>query len=229
MNKVITDSGSVKDTYPSYRSTGYTLEWLDGETIEIHWNYGRSKRSVYTAEDISSSLSKEIPFSKALDSFVYSLHPLDALEASRYGSLGFSSRVEKWVIFSIRPDGSIAKLFFDSFSDAEKRKIIHVWTKTFNTSPFRVIPQNLIIEIASSKDDTNATHCLSSETSLRKVLNDSYDLSDDTYVLIDDDPRGSILIGHKDAVERLSEIPGSNYSLKTYQEIKDELWRKNVA
>lgn len=229
MSKIVADSGSIKETYPYYRSTGYTLQWLDGETIEIHWNYGRSKRSVFTAEDISSALSKDHPFAEALDSFVYSMHPLDDLEASRYGSLGFSSRVEKWVIFSIRPDGSIVKLFLDSFSDKEKQKIITTWTNTFSTTPFRVIPQNLIVEVASSKDDINATHCLSSENALREVLNDSYDLSDDTYILIDDNPRGSILIGHKDAIERLSEIPGSNYSLKTYQEIKDELWRKNVA
>lgn len=228
MSSNFSESDFLKETYPFYRSTGYTLEWIESDTLEIHWNYGRSKRSLFKVNEFLELLSPELVLSQAIDSYVYSLHPLDALEASRYGSLGFSSRVEKWVILSIRPDGSIAKLFLDHFSQKDKERIINTWTKTLIGNAFHVTAQNLIVEVASLKDDINATHCLSSESSLKKVLNDSYDLSDDTYVLIDDNPKGSILIGHKDAVERLSEIPGSNYSLKTYQEIKDELWRKNV-
>jgi hypothetical protein len=228
MSSAITGSDLLKETYPLYQSAGYTLEWIDNHTLEIVWNYGRSKRSQYSIEKLLNYLSPELPVAKALDIFVYSMHPLDALEASRYGSLGFSSRVEKWIVFSIRPDGSISKNFLDSFSAKDQGRIMKVWAKTFSPSSFQVTPQNLIIEVASSKDDINATHCLSSEKALQKVLHNSYDLSDDTYVLIDDNPKGSILIGHKDAVERLAEIPGSNYSLKTYQEIQDELWRKNV-
>lgn len=229
MNSMVNADNFLKETYPFYQSTGYTLNWIDGDNIEINWNYGQAKTSLYKVEDFIQKISSELPFEKSIDSVVYQLHPLDALEASRYGSLGFSSRVEKWVVFSVRPDGSIAKSFLDSFSVSDKEKLIIAWEKTFSQKFFNVIPQNLILEIASRKEDINATHCLNSESSFKAVLKDDYDLSDDTCVLIDDNPRGSILIGHKDAVERLSEIPGSNYCLKTYQEIKDELWRKNVA
>lgn len=228
MNKVVDREDFLKETYPNYKAAGYTLNWLENGTVEIHWNLGQPKTSVFTVDDLLKDISSDKPIGEALDSFVYSKYPLDALEASRYGSLGFSSKVEKWVVFSVRPDGSIAKVFLSSFSSADQEKLMNTWENTFNSHYFKVVPQSLILEIISNRNDMNSTHCLSSESSLKKALADAYEISDDVCVLIDDKPNGSILIGHKDAVERLAQIPGSNYCLKTYQEIKNELWRKNV-
>lgn len=217
----------LKETYPQYRSLGYSLEWFGSEAVKITWNYGYEKNDIYSIDELCDLLDSNLEVLKALDKFVYSTYRLDALEASRYGTLEFRNGL--WVITSKRPDGSIEQSFLNSFSWEEITKLHHTWDKELRPHDFKVSSENLMIELESQQQSLCSTHALHSEKTLVRVLKDSYDLSEASCFLINHDPKGNVLIGHKDAMERLIEIPGSNYSLKTYQEIRNELWSKNVA
>lgn len=216
-----------KETYPHHRSVGYTLEWLNSNTIEIIWNYGFEKRTEYSIEELLGFLEPGLSINKALDKFVYDTHDLDALEVSRYGTLGFKHGL--WIAASQRPDGSVKQSFFTSFSADERIKMHKTWDKELRLNNFKVTNESLIIEVSSQDESIFSTHALHSEKTLTRLLENCYDLSSNSCFLIEDNPKGNVLIGHKDAMDRLFEVPGSNYSLKTYQEIHDELWSKNVT
>jgi hypothetical protein len=217
----------LKETYPHYRSLGYSLEWFGADTVKITWNYGYEKHDLFTIDELCDLLDSRLDLLKALDKFVYSNYRLDALEASRYGTLEFRNGL--WIISSKRPDGSIEQSFLNAFSDEEIKKLHHTWDKELRPHDFKVNSESLMVELESKQESLFSTHALHSEKTLVRVLRDSYDLSEASCFLINHDPTGNVLIGHKDAMERLIEIPGSNYSLKTYQEIRNELWSKNVT
>lgn len=229
MNSYLVRSALLKETYPAYKAAGYTLQWLDPETIEVVWNYGVEKHSIYRVDELCELITINGDFGGSLDAFIYASHPIDYVEAYLYGTLGFSSSSKSWNVISNRPGDLLATAFLNTFSPKEIAKILKMWSRSFRPDDFQVTSQSLIVEISSRKKDINPIHALHSREALSSILQEAYDISDETCILIDDNPQGNILIGHHNAVERLAEIPGSNYSLKTYQDIHNELWRKNVA
>lgn len=228
MNKLIHEE-LLSETYPSYKDAGYEMQWINSNRVGITWNYGKTRYTEYNAVDLAESLEQDMETTKALSRFIYSIHPLDAVEAADYGNLGFSSRSGLWEVSSLRADGSVATAFMDSFTPQERTKIRKSWTSQFRSSHYTVSQNNLLIEIGSKDSTVSPSHCLHSMDSLKILLADYYDVSDTTEILLSASPQGSLLIGHKDAVERLCEIPGNEYIRKTCKLIEEELWSDYVA
>lgn len=223
MNKLIHEE-LLSETYPSYKDAGYELQWISSNRVGITWNYGKVRYSEFDSVKIAESLERDIPVTKALSRFIYKLHPLDAMEAADYGTLGFSVRSGLWEVSSKRTDGSVATAFMDSFTYGERNRIRKVWSSQFRVQDYTVSQKNLLIEIGSNNATINPAHCLHSLASLKLLLEDYYDISKTTEILLNASPEGTLLIGHKDAVERLCEIPGNEYYRKTCDIIEKELW-----
>ena len=228
MNKLIHEE-LLSETYPSYKDAGYELLWINNSRVGITWNYGKIRYTEIDATILAESLERDMETTKALSRFIYAMHPLDAVEAADYGTLGFSARSGLWEVSSVRSDGSVATAFMDSFTVQERKKIRKAWTLQFRPSDYTVSQNNLLIEIGSNDATINPAHCLHSMRSLKTLLADYYDVSDTTEILLNASPEGSLLIGHKDAVERLCEIPGNEYGRKTCKLIEEELWSDDVT
>lgn len=223
MNKLIHEE-LLSETYPSYKDAGYELQWISNNRVGITWNYGKIRYSELDSLKLAESLERDIPITKALSRFIYTIHPLDAMEAADYGTLGFSARSGLWEVSSVRADGSVATAFMDSFTYGERNRIRKVWSSQFRTQDYTVSQKNLLIEIGSTDTMINPAHCLHSLSSLKTLLADYYDISETTEILLNASPEGTLLIGHKDAVERLCEIPGNEYHRTTCDIIEKELW-----
>lgn len=228
MNKVIHEE-LLSETYPAFKDVGYELHWINSHRVGITWNYGMTRYTEFDSLALAEYLNHDLSIGKALQKFIYSLHQIDALEAASYGTLGFSSTSGLWEVSSIRSDDSVSTAFMDSFTVKERQKIRASWTKQFRAQDYSVVQKNLLIEISSNDPSLNPVHCLHSLSSLKHLLKDVYDVTETTEILLNSETDGTLLIGHRDAVERLCEVPGNEYCRKTYKLIEDELWSDNVT
>lgn len=175
----------------------------------------------YEQEELLSLLDANLSVEGAIDKIVYESIPLDVLEASKNGKLIFSVPTQTWQIASKRSENVTKYAFLSSFSHAELKTIKAGWGKNVDVSNFHVKNEDLLMEIATD-GETPATHCLFSLDTMASLLNEFYDLSNETEIIITDD-NNTVFVGHKRAIERLY-TPGSNYARKSYLDIQKEIW-----